>query len=100
MKKIKEQPEKNVKPLKYACIGLVIAPDVPCTELKALKTHFKEAMKDPEYSLVTNYEVRPCCEEVLTDQEAVLHLCELRNARGCPNPHFGQHHSLNHRLKN
>lgn len=55
---IKDRPEKVAKPMKYACIGLVIAPDVPLSELKALKTHFIESMKDPDYTLVTNYEVR------------------------------------------
>ncbi len=58
MKKIKEQPEKNAKPPKYACIGLVIAPSLPCSELKVLERHFQEAMLDPQYTLVTNYEVR------------------------------------------
>lgn len=55
---IKERPEKNVKPLKYACIGLVIAPSIPCSELKALEKHFEESLADPTYTLVTNYEVR------------------------------------------
>ena len=55
---LKKKNTANPKPLKYACIGLVIAPDVPNSELKALEKHFEESLADPTYTLVTNYEVR------------------------------------------
>ena len=55
---IKDRPEKIAKPMKYACIGLVIAPSVPNSVLKDLEAHYGEAMLDPKYTLVTNYEVR------------------------------------------
>jgi hypothetical protein len=39
-------------------LTFVIAPDIPTSELKALKKHWKEAAKDSKYTLVTNYEMR------------------------------------------
>jgi|SRR5208337_5252056 len=37
---------------------LVIAPGVPQSEVKQLRKHFKEAERDPSYTVVTNYEIR------------------------------------------
>jgi len=39
-------------------LTFVIAPSIPFSELKALRKHWKEAVKDPRYLLVTNYEMR------------------------------------------
>jgi hypothetical protein len=39
-------------------IFLVEAPQIPTSELKALEKHCREAILDPDYTLVTNYEVR------------------------------------------
>jgi len=39
-------------------ITFVVAPSIPQSELKALKKHWKEAAKDSQYTLVTNYEMR------------------------------------------
>ena len=39
-------------------LTFVVAPGVPTSELKALKKHWKEAAKDSQYTLVTNYEMR------------------------------------------
>jgi hypothetical protein len=36
---------------------LVCAPDIPCTEVPCLKAHIKESLVDPDYKLVTNYDV-------------------------------------------
>jgi hypothetical protein len=58
MKKFKPSPEKDVKPVKYASIGLVIAPEIPSSEIPTLEKHYKEAMLDSFYTVVTNYEVR------------------------------------------
>ena len=37
---------------------LVIAPGIPRDELKALRKHFKEAEKNPSYTVVVNYDIR------------------------------------------
>jgi|SRR5208283_300808 len=39
-------------------LTFVVAPSVPTSELKVLKKHWKEAAKDPRYTVVTNYEMR------------------------------------------
>jgi hypothetical protein len=39
------------------CRLMVKAPGVPASELKALKAHVEEAIGDPDYTVVTNYEV-------------------------------------------
>lgn len=36
-------------------ITFVTAPGVPLVEIKALESHWKEAIKDPSYTIVTNY---------------------------------------------
>lgn len=38
-------------------IMYIAAPSIPQTEIKALQEHFKEATKDPEYTVVANHEV-------------------------------------------
>ena len=35
---------------------LVTAPDVPILELKVLRKHVREALKDPSYTVVVNYD--------------------------------------------
>ena len=35
---------------------LVIAPGLPLKEVKALRTHLREALNNPAYTLVVNYE--------------------------------------------
>ena len=37
---------------------LVIAPDIPASEVMALRAHIDEAKADPDYSVVLNYEAR------------------------------------------
>jgi hypothetical protein len=37
-------------------ITLICAPGIPTSELKALKAHWQEAERDPNYSVVVNYE--------------------------------------------
>jgi hypothetical protein len=39
-------------------ITLVVAPQVPTTEVAALKKHYIESILDPDYLLVVNYELR------------------------------------------
>lgn len=39
-------------------ITLVIAPGIPESERKALEKHYKEAERDPAYTVVLNYEAR------------------------------------------
>jgi len=38
-------------------LTFVIAPGLPLPELRALKRHWREAKKDPSYTLVTNYDM-------------------------------------------
>jgi hypothetical protein len=38
--------------------SLIIAPDIPLSELMALRAHIDEAKSDPDYSVVLNYEAR------------------------------------------
>jgi hypothetical protein len=39
-------------------IHLIVAPDIPACECIALEKHVKEALVDPDYTVVVNYEVR------------------------------------------
>jgi hypothetical protein len=39
-------------------LTFLVAPDVPPTELQALEDHWAEFIRDPDYSIVTNYEFR------------------------------------------
>jgi hypothetical protein len=48
---------KSVKEVRYTNIIFVLAPDTPYTEVKALENHWKEAIGDPSYVVVTNYNV-------------------------------------------
>jgi len=36
---------------------VVAAPDIPAIELKQLKRHIRAALADPDYTVITNYEV-------------------------------------------
>jgi hypothetical protein len=36
---------------------VVVAPDIPAKEVKELRRHIKRAERDPDYAIVTNYEV-------------------------------------------
>lgn len=38
-------------------ITFVSAPDIPLSEVAALEAHMRQAMRDPEYKVVTNYDV-------------------------------------------
>ena len=35
---------------------LVIAPDIPLAEVRQLRKHLREALKDPNYTVVVNYD--------------------------------------------
>jgi len=37
---------------------LIVAPDIPASEVMALRAHIDEAIADPDYSVVVNYECR------------------------------------------
>lgn len=39
-------------------ITVLIAPEIPTSECKHLKAHWQEAVLDPDYSVVLNYECR------------------------------------------
>ena len=39
-------------------ITLIQAPGIPTSEVKPLKKHYREAIKDPAYTVVLNYEAR------------------------------------------
>jgi hypothetical protein len=45
-------------PVKSRTITFLIAPDVPQTELAALEAHWDEAVADPTYVVVVNYDIR------------------------------------------
>jgi hypothetical protein len=42
----------------YRYLQLVMAPDIPASEVEALEAHWREAIADPKYTVVTNYELR------------------------------------------
>jgi hypothetical protein len=52
--------DKGVKPYRpdYRYLQLVMAPDIPTSEVEALENHWREAIADPSYTVVTNYELR------------------------------------------
>jgi hypothetical protein len=39
-------------------LTLIQAPDIPGSEVTALKAHYQEAIADPSYAVVLNYEAR------------------------------------------
>jgi hypothetical protein len=41
---------------KQKYITLLVAPGIPSSEVKALKKHWQEAERDPDYSVVLNYD--------------------------------------------
>jgi hypothetical protein len=41
----------------YIDLVFVIAPDIPTSEVVALECHYAEALNDPRYTVVTNYDV-------------------------------------------
>jgi len=57
VKKEKGQPEKSVKSARYAHVTLVLAPEIPCSEVSALEKHYQEAIDDPNYSVIVNYDL-------------------------------------------
>jgi len=46
-----------VVPSNYVNLIFVIAPDIPTSEVTALECHYAEALSDPRYTVVTNYDV-------------------------------------------
>lgn len=39
-------------------LTFIVAPDLPPSELSNLESHWAEALRDPSYTIVTNYELR------------------------------------------
>ncbi len=74
MQKNKKTPAaKPVRESRYTDIIFVLAPDIPYTEVKALEKHWKEAIGDPSYVVITNYNVytKQCCFNGATEFLAV-----------------------------
>jgi hypothetical protein len=46
------------KEAQYTYITLVQAPEIPESERKTLEAHWREAILDPSYTVVVNYECR------------------------------------------
>jgi hypothetical protein len=53
-------------------LTLVIAPEIPNKETKILKKHYQEALRDPAYTVITNYEVHVATVEYNRDSILVV----------------------------
>lgn len=58
-------------------ITFVSAPDIPESDRKALERHWREAMRDPFYSVVTNYDVSVHSVIVGQDQAIVVNAPDI-----------------------
>jgi len=56
----------------FATLTLVQAPDIPESERKALEQHWREAILDPAYTVVLNYDCRVDVIDVRSDYKMLV----------------------------